>query len=89
VLGTVLISHAFLPHSGGGNSLKYEARTPHAPAVIDMPTDDDFVLDHRLAPGSIRRGHADVGAWRGDINGSAVIVFQLSHALRLSNPAKI
>jgi rhodanese-related sulfurtransferase len=58
---------------------------PNAPVVIDVRTDDDFKLDPRVVPGSIRRDHADVVAWSGRITGPAVIVCQrgrkLSHGV--------
>ncbi len=59
--------------------------TPNAPVMIDVRTDEDFALDPRLVPGSIRQGHADVGTWAKSIHGSAVIVCRrgrkLSHGV--------
>lgn len=59
--------------------------TPNAPAVIDVRTEEDFSLDPRLVPGSIRKDHADVTAWGSSITGPAIIVCQkgqkLSHGV--------
>jgi rhodanese-related sulfurtransferase len=59
--------------------------TPSAPVIVDVRTDEDFSRDPRLVPGSIRRRHADVTAWSGDLTGPAIIVCQqgrkLSHGV--------
>ena len=59
--------------------------TPSAPVLVDVRTDEDFALDPRLVPGSIRRNHTDVSAWSGDTVGPAIIVCQrgrkLSHGV--------
>jgi len=59
--------------------------TPNAPTVIDVRAEEDFALDPRLVPGSIRHGHADVGKWAKTIRAPAVIVCQrgrkLSHGV--------
>ena len=49
--------------------------TPHCPALIDVRNDEDFALDQRLVPGSIRRPHRDVQIWHQAITRpSAVII---------------
>ncbi|QJX05967.1 MULTISPECIES: chromate resistance protein ChrB domain-containing protein [Rhizobium] len=60
--------------------------TPGAPRIIDVRTEEDFALDPRLVPGSIRRAHAEVGSWVGSVDaGSVVVVCQkgskLSHGV--------
>ncbi|SCB57497.1 hypothetical protein GA0061105_102490 [Rhizobium aethiopicum] len=60
--------------------------TPGAPCIIDVRTDEDFALDPRLVPGSIRYGHADVGSWAGSIDADAVVLVcqrgaKLSHGV--------
>ncbi|OWV77033.1 sulfurtransferase [Rhizobium sp. R339] len=60
--------------------------TPGAPRIIDVRTEEDFALDPRLVPGSIRRGHADVASWAGEIDANAVVVVcqrgaKLSHGV--------
>jgi rhodanese-related sulfurtransferase len=48
--------------------------TPGCPFLIDVRTDEDFTARPRLVPGSIRRPHATVSAWSGDLNASSAIV---------------
>lgn len=60
--------------------------TPGAPVIIDVRTEDDFALDPRLVPGSIRRAHADVASWVGGVDAEAVVVVcqrggKLSHGV--------
>ena len=60
--------------------------TPGAPVVIDVRTMEDFALDPRLVPGSIRRGHADVASWARSVAADAVVVVcqrggKLSHGV--------
>ncbi len=56
--------------------------TPHCPALIDVRNDEDFALDQRLVPGSIRRPHRDVQIWHQAITRpSAVIVCQAGRKL--------
>ncbi|MDR9808290.1 chromate resistance protein ChrB domain-containing protein [Rhizobium hidalgonense] len=60
--------------------------TPGAPAIVDVRTEEDFALDPRLVPGSIRRTHADVTSWADSIDADAVVVVcqrgaKLSHGV--------
>ncbi|EJC80099.1 hypothetical protein Rleg4DRAFT_1708 [Rhizobium leguminosarum bv. trifolii WSM2297] len=60
--------------------------TPGAPAIVDVRTEEDFALDPRLVPGSIRRSHADVASWASSIDADAVVVVcqrgaKLSHGV--------
>lgn len=48
--------------------------TPDAPLVIDVRTDDDFALDPRSLPGSIRRDFRSVSNWAGEAGGRPVAV---------------
>jgi hypothetical protein len=41
--------------------------TPKCPTIIDVRIDEDFALDPRLIPGSIRRPAADAAEWAKDI----------------------
>ncbi|MFE0019226.1 chromate resistance protein ChrB domain-containing protein [Mesorhizobium sp. NPDC059054] len=56
--------------------------TPHCPALIDVRNDEDFALDPRLVPGSIRRSHRDVQTWHQAIaRPSAVVICQAGKKL--------
>jgi rhodanese-related sulfurtransferase len=60
--------------------------TPKCPALIDVRTDEDFVHDPRLIPGTIRRPFATVSEWSPEFAGrSAVVICQkglkLSHGV--------
>ncbi|RUN77626.1 sulfurtransferase [Sphingomonas sp. TF3] len=56
--------------------------TPNCPTIIDVRTAEDFAADPRLIPGSIRRGHADVGRWASEFQGRTVVMAcQHGHAL--------
>jgi rhodanese-related sulfurtransferase len=60
--------------------------TPAAPLIIDVRTSEDFALDPRLVPGSIRRSHADVASWADAVNAQAAVVVcqrgaKLSHGV--------
>jgi rhodanese-related sulfurtransferase len=48
--------------------------TPHAPALVDVRTDEDFAADPRLVPGAIRRSHHDVDDWASSVAGRSVVV---------------
>jgi rhodanese-related sulfurtransferase len=37
--------------------------TPAAPIIIDVRIPDDYALDERILPGSVRRSHTDASAW--------------------------
>jgi len=47
---------------------------PNSPAIIDVRIDDDYRVDPRLVPGSLRRDHRAVGSWASDYRGKSVIV---------------
>ena len=50
---------------------------PQAPVIIDVQTDEDFALNPRLIPGSLRRSHENVADWSPEFRGrSAVVVCQ-------------
>jgi rhodanese-related sulfurtransferase len=56
--------------------------TPKSPAVVDVRLDEDFAIDPRLIPGSVRRSYANASDWAGDFSGrSAVMVCRAGHAL--------
>ncbi|NNG70344.1 sulfurtransferase [Rhizobium laguerreae] len=60
--------------------------TPGAPVIIDVRTEEDFALDPRLVPGSIRRAYADAASWVGGVDAEAVVVVcqrggKLSHGV--------
>lgn len=56
--------------------------TPNCPALIDVRNDEDFALDPRLVPGSIRQSHRDVETWRqAIIRPSAVVICQAGKKL--------
>jgi rhodanese-related sulfurtransferase len=48
--------------------------TPRCPALIDVRPNDDFSSDPRLIPGSIRRTHASVAEWAGELAGQSAVV---------------
>lgn len=48
--------------------------TPKCPALIDVRTDEDFALDPRLIPGSVRCHHAHVHDWMDRFKGRPAIV---------------
>ena len=47
--------------------------TPRCPALIDVRIDEDFAVDPRLVPGSVRRPHDCVGDWSAEFQGQSVI----------------
>ena len=47
---------------------------PDSPAVIDVRIDDDYRVDPRLPPGSLRRDHRAIGSWAPEYDGQSVIV---------------
>ncbi|MBB4234283.1 chromate resistance protein ChrB domain-containing protein [Rhizobium esperanzae] len=60
--------------------------TPGAPTIIDVRTEEDFGLDPRLIPGSIRRDHTDIASWADSIDADAAVVVcqrgaKLSHGV--------
>jgi len=57
--------------------------TPACPALIDVRSDDDFTLAPCLLPGSRRRRHDDLVAWRSDYRGASAIVI-CQRGLKLS-----
>ncbi len=48
--------------------------TPKCPALIDVRTDEDFALDPRLVPGSIRHPHTDPYDWVDRLRGQSAII---------------
>ncbi len=60
--------------------------TPKSPVLIDVRTDDDFALDPRLVPGSVRRDFATVASWGQEFAGRNAVVIchqglKLSHGV--------
>lgn len=56
--------------------------TPKSPILVDVRTDEDFALDPRLVPGSVRRTHANTSNWARELNGhSAIVVCQKGQKL--------
>lgn len=56
--------------------------TPKSPVLVDVRTDEDYALDPRLLPGSIRRAYANPGEWARGLNGHpAVVVCQKGQKL--------
>jgi rhodanese-related sulfurtransferase len=60
--------------------------TPTAPVIVDVRTEEDFALDPRLVPGSVRRSHEDVASWVNAIDAKAVVAVcqrgaKLSHGV--------
>jgi len=50
---------------------------PGCPALIDVTLDEDFVLDPRLVPGSVRRNFYSVAEWAPQFSGlSAIVICQ-------------
>ena len=47
--------------------------TPNAPVIIDACIDEDFALDQRIIPGSIRRSFKTVANWSADYAGQSVV----------------
>jgi rhodanese-related sulfurtransferase len=56
---------------------------PHAPALVDVRTDDEFASDARLIPGSRRRAFGADASWATGYNGQSVVVV-CQHGLHLS-----
>jgi rhodanese-related sulfurtransferase len=48
--------------------------TPKGPVLIDVRTDEDFGVDPRLIPGSVRRPFAEVSGWAPEFVGSNAVV---------------
>ena len=48
--------------------------TPKCPVLVDVRTDEDFAVEPRLIPGSVRRPNAEPSAWAGELNGHSAIV---------------
>lgn len=58
--------------------------TPKSPALIDVRTDEDFALDPRLVPASVRRDFAKISSWSSKLAGrNAVVICQ--QGLKLSH----
>lgn len=47
---------------------------PHAPAIIDVRTDEDFAADARHVPGTVRRAHATVADWASTFAGRKTVI---------------
>ena len=47
---------------------------PQAPAIIDVRTDEDYRVDPRLLPGSLRRDHRAVAQWAPNYRDRSVVV---------------
>jgi rhodanese-related sulfurtransferase len=48
--------------------------TPSCPVIVDVRIDDDFALDPRLIPGSVRRSHREMDTWANEFAGRPVVV---------------
>jgi rhodanese-related sulfurtransferase len=48
--------------------------TPHAPDIVDVRILDDFLLDERILPASVRRSHKSVADWAASYKGRTVVV---------------
>ena len=55
--------------------------SPNAPRLIDVRTKDDFDLDPRLIPGSVRRDSACVRDWAGSVTSPTVVICQKGQKL--------
>ena len=56
--------------------------TPKSPVLVDVRTVEDFALDPRLVPGSVRRTHVNTSNWAGELSGrSAIVVCQKGQKL--------
>ena len=56
------------------NQLSRLIGLPSAPALVDLRIEEDFALDQRLIPGSLRRSHKDLEKWAGLYAGQKVII---------------
>jgi rhodanese-related sulfurtransferase len=57
--------------------------TPRCPALVDVRPDEEFAVDPRLVPGSVRRVHDEAFDWAADFRGRSVVVV-CPDGLRLS-----
>jgi rhodanese-related sulfurtransferase len=57
--------------------------TPNCPNIIDVRTDEDFAIDPRLIPTSIKRNHQTTSEWGKDYAGKSVVVV-CHHGAKLS-----
>lgn len=48
--------------------------TPKCPALIDVRIDEDFEVDPRLVPGSVRRDYRNVQDWAAEIDSDSAVV---------------
>jgi rhodanese-related sulfurtransferase len=48
--------------------------TPSCPVIVDVRIEDDYALDPRLIPGSVRRSHREMDAWANEFAGRSVVV---------------
>lgn len=58
--------------------------TPNAPALVDVRNDEDFALDPRLIPGSMRRSHLNIKDWHDELAGRSAVVI-CHQGLKLSH----
>jgi rhodanese-related sulfurtransferase len=56
---------------------------PHAPAIVDVRTDEEVAADPRMIPGSRRREFITVAAWSADYQGQPAVV-SCQNGLQLS-----
>jgi rhodanese-related sulfurtransferase len=57
--------------------------TPRCPALVDVRPDEEFAVDPRLVPGSVRRVHDEAFDWAAEFRGRSVVVV-CPDGLRLS-----
>lgn len=62
------------PNAISADKLARLVGRPDAPVVIDVRTPEDFALDPRLIPASVRRSHGSVSEWAGEFRGRSVAV---------------
>lgn len=55
--------------------------TPNAPTILDVRIEEDFALDPRFVPGSVRRSHQTVTEWGLKIKGACVVLCQKGQKL--------
>jgi rhodanese-related sulfurtransferase len=72
----------------GPNSIKCEKLnrligTTTAPLLIDVRTEEDFLADPLLIPGSFRKSHQDVSIWGRALSGKSAIII-CHHGAKLS-----
>ena len=48
--------------------------TPKCPTLVDVRPDEEFAVDPRLVPGSVRRVHDEAFDWAAEFRGRSVVV---------------